>query len=91
MLPGGKEVGTREKGAVEKIRTVDSAEFDGLKAKLLDGATELPPSPGYSGKWYLRHDGTEFGIRDSDGSGFTIDIRKSNSPYLTPGYKVHRK
>ena len=91
LLPAGKEVGVEEKGAGPGIRTVTPTEFNSIKQQLLDGASQLPPQAGYDGKWYKRQDGTIFGIRNSSGSGETIDIRSSNNPVLAPGYKVHHK
>ena len=91
LLPGGKEVGVREKGADDGIGTVSKSEFDNLEGKLLDGAVQLPTQSGYSGTWYRRSDGSIFGLRTSSGSGETIDIKSSSDPRLHSGYKVHSK
>jgi hypothetical protein len=91
LLPGGQELGDKLGSAGDGIRTVTQPDMDGLKSKLMSGATEVASPPGYQGKTYQRPDGTVFGVRDSDKHGSTIDVMKSNDPKLKPGYKVHRK
>ncbi|PPD28845.1 MAG: hypothetical protein CTY20_08345, partial [Hyphomicrobium sp.] len=57
LKPGGKELGERRGGAGGNVRTIDSIEFDGLRAQLLDGSTEVPAQKDYFGKWFQRPDG----------------------------------
>ena len=40
------------------------------------------------GTWYRLPDGTEFGIRQSEDHGLTMDV---DSPSLPRGYKVHQR
>jgi hypothetical protein len=91
LLPGGNEVGVKDKGAGGDIRTVSASDFQSIKDQLLEGSVALPQDKGYSGTWYQRADGTVFGIRGSASYGETIDIRSSNIPLIGPGYKVHYK
>jgi hypothetical protein len=92
LKPGGKELGSKNPGATDGIRTVNDVEFDQLKNLLLEGAKEVTAPAGYSGKWYQRSDGATFGLRDSAGSGPTIEITNGGGKTSLPnGYKVHRK
>jgi hypothetical protein len=91
LTPGGRELGTRHPGADDAIRTVTDEEFESLKSKLLDGAVETPAPEGYEGKWFKRPDGTIIGLRESEGSGPTIEVVEGRSSGLPNGYKVHRK
>jgi hypothetical protein len=91
LKPGGNEVGYRNKGAGERIRTLDSTEFDRLQRELIEGAKEVAAPMGYVGKWYQRADGTIIGMRDSVGSGPTIEVIEGRSSGLKNGYKVHKK
>ena len=90
LLPGGKEVGSRQAGAGDGIRTAAPADFDRIQAELLNGARPVTTPGQYGGQWYERPDGTAFGIRQSS-SGPVVEITRSNDPVLKPGYKVHRK
>ena len=91
LKPGGRELGSRLPGADEGIRTVTDEEFESLKSKLLDGAVETPAPEGYDGKWFRRPDGTVIGLRESEGSGLTLEVIEGRSSGLRNGYKVHRK
>lgn len=55
------------------------------------GATAVSAPPSYKGLWYKRADGMVFDIRNSVGSGATIDVIRSNNPSLPPGFKVHQQ
>ena len=90
LLPAGKEVGTRNPGAGDNIRTVTPTEFDRIQADILNGSKPIATPGQYNGQWYERPDGTQIGIRQSS-SGPTIEVNKSDNPVLKPGYKVHRK
>ena len=90
-MPGGKELGVRNPGAKDNIRTLEKSEFDALKSELLSGAKEIVAPSDYDGRWFQRHDGSVVGVRDSVKSGNTIDIVRSSEPTLKPGYKVHVK
>ena len=91
LTPGGKELGFHHPGAKEGVRTVTDEEFESLKSKLLDGAVETPAPEGYDGKWFKRSDGTIIGLRESEGSGMTLEVIEGRSSGLRNGYKVHRK
>ncbi len=90
IKPGGKELGIKRGGAREGIRTLERKEFDKLKSDMLDGAEEIVPREGYSGKVFRRPDGTEIGIRESKKFGETIDVLKStDETILKNGFKIH--
>ena len=89
LMPGGKEIGVRNRGVDDNIRTVSRPQLEQLKDQVLSGAKETAAPPDYLGKWYSRPDGTIIGVRESTTSGTTIDVIKSNDPLLRPGYKVH--
>lgn len=91
LMPNGIPVGNVHPGAGPGIRTVTPEQFGELQSKLMNGATPVPTPPGYAGTWYQRADGTVFGIRNSAGSGTTIDVVKSNNLSLPSGFKVHQK
>jgi Phage portal protein len=91
LKPGGKELGTQNPGASSEIRTATSAEFEQIQKQLLDGAKEVAAPSGYTGKWYQRSDGTVIGVRDSTGSGPTLEVVQGKTSGLPNGYKVHRK
>jgi predicted ATPase len=79
--------GVVEPGARQSIRTVSPPDFQELESKLLDGA-KPGNKPNYPGSWYQRPDGSSFGIRESPGSGRTIDVDDASLPR---GLKVHQK
>jgi hypothetical protein len=87
LMPGGQPVGIVEPGARQSIRTVSPPDFQELESKLLDGA-KPGNKPNYPGSWYQRPDGSSFGIRESPGSGRTIDVDDASLPR---GLKVHQK
>ena len=91
LLPNGQPIGYVNTGACPGIRTVTPDEFSQLQSQLLNGAQPTTTPSGYSGTWYQRSDGTVFGIRESSGSGTTIDVIRSNNPGLPSGFKVHQK
>ena len=92
LKPGGKDIGTGEKGAGEGIRTVSPAELEALEKDLLGGSTRQIVSPqGYDGKWYLREDGSIVGVRSSAQYGKTLDVVDPAGTGLERGYKVHAK
>jgi hypothetical protein len=91
LMPDGKPVGYVYPGAGPGIRTVSSGQFDQLQSQLMNGATPVTTPSGYAGTRYKTPDGSVFGIRTSAGSGTTIDVIKSNSPTLPPGFKVHQQ
>lgn len=91
LMPNGIPVGNVHPEAGPGISTVTPEQFGELQSKLMNGATPVPTPPGYAGAWYQRADGTVFGIRNSAGSGTTIDVVKSNNLSLPSGFKVHQK
>ena len=91
LLPNGQPVGYVNTGAGAGIRTVAPDQFGQLQSQSLNGAQPTTTPSGYSGTWYQRSDGTVFGIRESSGSGTTIDVIRSNNPGLPSGFKVHQK
>jgi len=91
LVPNGQPVGYVNTGAGPGIRTVTPDQFDQLQLQLMNGAQPTTTPSGYSGTWYQRSDGTVFGIRESSGSGTTIDVIRSNNPSLPSGFKVHQK
>ena len=91
LIPGGKELGIRERGAGAEVRTVGPAEFDRLKNEMLDGAQKVPAPSNYTGDWYKRQDGTIIGSRSSPGSGPTLEVIQGGNSGIQNGYKVHTK
>ncbi|CCB65615.1 phage portal protein [Hyphomicrobium sp. 802] len=90
LKPGGKELGIRRGGATSGIRTINRSDFEKLKADLLDGTTEVPARPAYTGKWFRRSDGSIVGVRTSEQHGETLEVIKSlDGSTLGNGYKVH--
>ena len=91
LLPNGRPVGYISRGAGASIQTVTRMQFDDIQSRLLDGATSIASPSSYEGAWYLRSDGTVFGVRTSGESGATIDVIQSDNPALPSGFKVHQK
>ena len=91
LLPEGRPVGVRARGAGDGTRTVSPVEFRDLLEALSPGAQVVPSPPAYMGVWYQRPDGSIFGIRRSEEHGMTFDIIQNNHPFLRNGYKVHQK
>ncbi len=87
VSPGGEVVGKVNHGARSEVRTLGSSEFEVIKRKLLEGATQLD-KPRYLGTWYKRFDGSEFGVRNSQRHGMMIDVR---DPTLHPSFRIHQK
>ena len=88
LRPNGQYVGTVNPGATPNIRTVTSQEFSQLQADLLNGAKPSVQYAGGKGTWYELPGGGRVGVRQSDGSGLTLDI---NIPGFPRDLKVHQK
>ena len=75
LEPNGVAIGTTWRGAGDEIRTVSPEKWDQLLSALKDlGATSKEKS-GYKGQWFELPQGAgEFGVRDSDRSGRTLDL-----------------
>lgn len=91
FLPGGRDLGIRNRGAGKDVRTVERNEFSELFDGLLRGSKSTPSRPDYEGQWFERPDGLVFGVRISARHGLTIEIIRSSNPLLPQGYKVHAK
>jgi hypothetical protein len=91
VLPNGRMIGTRERGAGPGARTVSPDEFRALLEAVSPGAVQVPSSSRYEGQWYQRPDGSIFGVRRSEENGMTFDVIRSNHPSIESGYKVHKK
>ena len=91
LRPGGREIGTRTRGAGDEVRTLPAADFKTLERQLLEGAQQTPAPPSYTGTWYRRFDGTVIGVRQSPDHGTTIEVIQGMSSGLQNGYKVHQK
>lgn len=76
-------------GAGPNITTVSPTEFQQLQSDLMVNAQPVNTPASYNGSWYQLPDGSTFGIRNSAGSGVTIDV--ISSPTLPPGFKVHQQ
>jgi hypothetical protein len=87
VAPGGRPVSVVAGRARPSIRTVTQLEFQSIKDRLLQGATQVA-RPRYGGIWYKRQDASEFGLRNSLGSGPTIDVEH---PDLPPTFRIHQK
>jgi len=89
LMPGGQAVGYNAKGASSEIRTVTTSELDDIASQLMSGATQIS-NPGYEangGTWYsLPNGGGNFGIRTSNSSGKTIDLKIPSIPDIG---KIH--
>lgn len=77
----GQPVGEKAGGAGPGVRTVTPGQLDGIIDEL-KGLGALPGSKGnYSGDWYdLPNNQGGFGIRDSRGSGRTVDVNIHGFP-----------
>jgi hypothetical protein len=85
-------IGTRIKGAGKEVRTTTEAEFDRLLEQVVSQAKRDDlVSRNYPGQCYRTSDGITFGVRISRRHGLTIDIIKSNDPFIRPRLKVHKK
>jgi hypothetical protein len=91
LKPEGRSIGFRHKGASTEVRTVTSPEFEELLAQLSLGAQSTVTPPLYQGRWYLRPDGSIFGLRRSERYGMTFEVISSNTPDIRSGDKVHKK
>jgi hypothetical protein len=63
LAPGGEPVGVVTRGATPDIRTVSPAEFEAIRADLLDGALPVTGPKIYDGMVFERPDGSLIGIR----------------------------
>ncbi|HEX2134967.1 MAG TPA: hypothetical protein VHG30_03555 [Microvirga sp.] len=91
LLPEGRPIGVRSRGAGPDTRTVTPSEFNEMLQALSPGAEVVPSPSAYMGVWYRRPDGSIFGVRRSEEHGMTFDVIRSNSPALDNGYKVHQQ
>lgn len=92
IKPGGKELGSKFRSSGDGVRTVERDTFSKLKNELMDGAEEVPGPRTYEGKVFRRPDNSEFGVRNSEKYGETIDVMKSTDRIALPeGYKLHTK
>ena len=90
LRPAGRAVGHRFRSSDRKVRTVDAAEFDVIKNKMLDGAVPAIGPSRYPGQVFRRGDGVLFGLRTSRQSGATIEIFEAKTDSLA-NFKVHQK
>jgi hypothetical protein len=80
VAPGSTWIGEVNKGATPYVRTVTASQFQQIEKALLEGA-KIVSKPSYTaGTWYRRNDSSEFGIRNSDQNGLTIDIKDPALP-----------
>ena len=89
LAPNGQPVGQKEGSAGPGVRTVTPGQLDGI----VDGLKGLGATPGsrgnYPGDWYdLPNNQGGFGVRDSRGSGRTVDVNIPGVPDVT---KIHQK
>ena len=89
LVPNGQPVGQKEGSAGPGVRTVTPGQLDGV----IDGLKGLGATPGsrgsYPGDWYdLPNNQGGFGVRDSRGSGRTVDVNVPGVPDVT---KIHQK
>ncbi len=88
VAPGGEPIGWREGRARPNIRTVTPEQFQDIEARLRTMARATATKPGYKGTWYILPNGTGFGLRRDDVSGWTIDF---DDPALPMGFRIHQK
>jgi RHS repeat-associated protein len=75
LMPGGTPVGIVEKFARQiSTRTVSQAQYDAIKAKLMDIARPAASSKGYPGAQYDLSPAGWMGVRTSGGYGETLDF-----------------
>jgi hypothetical protein len=87
LAPEGRLLGSQ--GTNRRIREVNEREMEFIVLNLANGARPVS-RPEYNGVWYVRRDGTEFGVRISRNFGFTIDIPKNTrEPLLDNSIKFH--
>jgi hypothetical protein len=89
--PGGREIGYRPRGVGEGIQTLERDQFRELERQMRLGSTLGRPRGTYDGLVLRRWDGAEFGIRNSDPHGPTIDIftpRGSGRPLVE---RIHQR
>lgn len=88
IMPGGKLIGFREKGAGKNTITVSRQELSEIVAKLMAMKPGKVDNPTYrEGQWYRLPDGSEFGLRESKEHGLTLDTPKPGRGNI----KVHQK
>lgn len=91
LMPGGREVGERLRGAGENIRTLSSEHFRHFADFVLRDAEELSSYSNYSGRAFRLSDGSIIGLRYSRGHGETLEVLiSSNGTLVKNGYKVHQ-
>lgn len=91
LMPGGRPVGARERGAGDRIRTVPPPKFERLLEALSPGAQVTPSPSTFRGVWYRLTDGSIVALRRSERHGLTLDVIRSNHPAIRNGDKVHQK
>jgi len=88
LMPNGKRVGYVHSDADERVRTIRTREeFDLLLARLVIYAKPHRRT-NYRGQVYIRDDGVEIGIRESEDNGPTIDIFR-DGPEKPPVARIH--
>lgn len=76
--PNGEWIGSRWRGAGEDVRTLSTTEFKSVWQELSAGGRLYSNAGRYEGIWYETRDGGIVGLRNSEGSGWTIDLRSGN-------------
>jgi hypothetical protein len=84
LEPNGSAVGIQWRGAGDEIRTVSPGKWDEMLSALKDLGATSKDKAGYKGEWFELPQGAgEFGVRDSDRSGPTLDLN-------IPGSKIEK-
>lgn len=87
FTPNGIPVGSRLGSAKPSIRTVSEEQFNNILNNLFNSGAKRVRKDRYDGEWYqLPGEHGEFGIRQSTGSGRTMDINIPSIPQIT---KIH--
>lgn len=73
--PDGAWIGVRRPGAGPDVRTLSTSRFKSLWQELSAGSRPHLSSNPYEGHWIETRDGGVVGLRNSKGSGWTIDLQ----------------
>ena len=80
----GKLIGYVNPGTTSNVRTITQSEFKELKNIIIKSGKKVKTNSNYNGQFYKLPDGSIVGIRNSKGSGETIDI-------IGTKFKIHQK
>lgn len=91
LMRDGEWMAWREGRANSDVVTVRREEFPEVVSRFMRGARGVKGPATYDGAYFLRGDGTAFGLRASQFNNTTIDLYEFDGTTYVPVGKVHQK